>query len=268
MCDVAVFTEARLGDPKTPALSTSEVERNLDMLLTIAGKLGYARKPGDKVLDLGCGIGDTVAALVARGFDAYGVDVGEWWGRDHDAYWHDSPIPPDHIRHRLSATSEAAYRLPYPDGHFDLVVSSQVFEHVFNYVDVFRELKRVTKPGGVSVHVFPGRGAPFEPHMRVPINALSKHDWWLRLWALVSRKHRSTWRGEFEYLREHMRYNNYPSRSKLCAFAREAGARLSFHEALYVEASKGRPWKLMQSRIGWLLRPLLLRLCQRCMRLL
>jgi SAM-dependent methyltransferase len=264
MCDVSVYSAARAGVAKSKPCSAEEVARQLDLLLAIAAQLGYEPRPGDRVLDLGCGIGSTVEALLARGLDAYGVDVGEWWGQDFPSYWHDSPIPPEPVRQRLSCTTEKNYRLPYPDGHFDLIVSSQVFEHVFNYVDVFRELGRVAKPGAVSLHLFPGPGSPMEPHLLVPVIPLTRYHWWLRLWALVKRRHRPTWREEFEFLRESMRSNNYPTRAQLHAFAAAAGVRLSFREELYIEAAEGsRPWKL--TRMAPILAPLVRRTCQRAM---
>jgi SAM-dependent methyltransferase len=38
--------------------------------------------------------------------------------------------------------------LPFPDGHFDSIFSSEVFEHIFNLPEILPELKRVLKPGG------------------------------------------------------------------------------------------------------------------------
>jgi SAM-dependent methyltransferase len=269
MCDVETFRAARTEHDKTPALTAEEVRSQVDLMLVIAERLGYVRKPGDRVLDFGCGIGESVGVLLGRGFDAYGVDVGEWWGRDHAFYWHTSPVPPKQLRDRLSTTDERAYHLPYPDGYFDLIMSSQVFEHVFNYVDTFRELGRVLKPGGVSVHLFPGPGTPFEPHVYVPITPLAKYDWWLRLWSSVRRRHKRTWDGEFAYLREQMKSNNYPSRRSLLSFATAAGVKLSFREGVYIEAAKRRPWRVLKMAqclgLGWLAEPVVRMVCQRCM---
>jgi 2-polyprenyl-3-methyl-5-hydroxy-6-metoxy-1,4-benzoquinol methylase len=50
------------------------------------GRLGLDLPPGAAILDFGCGIGTSVRALLAQGYDAYGVDVLEYWGRDFDKY--------------------------------------------------------------------------------------------------------------------------------------------------------------------------------------
>jgi SAM-dependent methyltransferase len=248
---VSTFLATNHGE-KTPALTADATRHQVDLMLSIAQELGHKFSGRNCVLDFGCGIGDGVRVLLEHGYDAYGVDVGEWWGRDYGAYWHDSPIPEDGVASRLSATSEGDYRLPYADGFFDLVLSSQVFEHVFNYVDVFKELKRVTKPGGVSVHLFPGPSMLTEPHLGIPVNALTKYDWWLLVWAPI-----------FRDTRQKMKANNYPTRRELEAFAKSAGVTLSFHEQLYIDAAKGRPW-ILQRRLPFLA-PLFRLICQRCM---
>lgn len=48
--------------------------------------------------------------------------------------------------------SQDVRRLTYLDESFDLVVSTEVFEHVAGYEQGFREIRRVLKPGGY--HVF------------------------------------------------------------------------------------------------------------------
>jgi SAM-dependent methyltransferase len=46
-------------------------------------------------------------------------------------------------------------KLTFAENSFDLVVSSDVMEHVFNYEDAFREIFRVLRPGGVHVLSIP-----------------------------------------------------------------------------------------------------------------
>lgn len=47
------------------------------------------------------------------------------------------------------------HTLPFPDGHFDSVFSSEVFEHIFNLPEILPELNRVMVPGGKMLVSFP-----------------------------------------------------------------------------------------------------------------
>jgi SAM-dependent methyltransferase len=38
--------------------------------------------------------------------------------------------------------------IPFPDDHFDSILCSEVFEHLFNLEELMKELRRVLKPGG------------------------------------------------------------------------------------------------------------------------
>ena len=42
----------------------------------------------------------------------------------------------------------SAYSLPFPDNTFDLIVCSEVLEHLHKYIDAIIEINRVLKPGG------------------------------------------------------------------------------------------------------------------------
>lgn len=66
-----------------------------------------------------------------------------------------------------------ALDLTYPDGHFDLVVSSEVIEHVGDPATMIKEIHRVLAPGGYAVLTFPSREFPWSYD---PVN---------RIWQLV-----------------------------------------------------------------------------------
>jgi SAM-dependent methyltransferase len=55
----------------------------------------------------------------------------------------------------------ASDRLPFRDSSVDVVVSRSVVEHIANNGMFFANCARVLRPGGVMVHAFPGRFAPF-----------------------------------------------------------------------------------------------------------
>lgn len=111
-----------------------------------------------RVLDVGCGTGGTVAWLVEQGFNAYGVDVRAEYIANGRPY-----LGPD----RLSVLDGNRY--PYPDDHFDIVISDTVFEHVADLEQLAREVARTTKPGGVGLHVFPAKWMFVEPHLHAPL---------------------------------------------------------------------------------------------------
>lgn len=50
------------------------------------------------------------------------------------------------------------YRFPFPDGHADLIVSGQAFEHIEFFWLTWIEIERVLKPGGYVFLIAPSRG--------------------------------------------------------------------------------------------------------------
>lgn len=138
-------------------------------------RIGVSIPKDAKILDFGCGAGATVYALLDEGYsNVSGYDVLDYVElRD----------PAD--RSRFHHTSRLELRLPFADNTFDLILSDQVFEHVLDQVTVFRELFRITRPGGHALHVIPARYPPIEGHIFVPFASIFPHRWWFKLWALM-----------------------------------------------------------------------------------
>ena len=64
-----------------------------------------------------------------------------------------------------------AHELPFPDGHFDLVLCSHVLEHVEDDLQVLGEFRRVLRPGGVAhlqIPVDPARASTHEDPTLTP----------------------------------------------------------------------------------------------------
>ena len=117
--------------------------------------------PGhSKVLDYGCGAGEIVSRLKAKGFEAVGCDVF-FEGGDYSA-----SVPAelmDHVIFRMSGNAA-----PFEDQSFDVVINNQVLEHVSDLNAVVTEMWRVLRPGGTLVCLFPDASVWREGHCGVP----------------------------------------------------------------------------------------------------
>ena len=102
-------------------------------------------KPGQDLLDVGCGPGSITADL------AEAVSPGRVTAVDSAA----------EVLEQARSTVAAAgvdgvvfevadvHALPYPDDSFDVVHAHQVLQHVADPVQALREMRRVCRPGGV-----------------------------------------------------------------------------------------------------------------------
>jgi SAM-dependent methyltransferase len=95
-------------------------------------------RPGDRGLDLGCGAGTFTAALAGAGVGVIGAEVAE------------AALRRARLRHPglefQRVTIDGA--LPFADGAFDLVWSSEVIEHVADTARWLSEVRRVLDRNG------------------------------------------------------------------------------------------------------------------------
>jgi ubiquinone/menaquinone biosynthesis C-methylase UbiE len=110
--------------------------------------LAQAAQPhAQRLLDVGCGTGYLLRSLASRCPDAEelaGIDPAPSMIEVATASSDDD---------RLNFSVGVAERLPYPDGNFDLVVSSTSFDHWSDQQAGLLECARVLKPGGRLVLV-------------------------------------------------------------------------------------------------------------------
>jgi len=102
-------------------------------------------QPNMKILDVGCGPGTITADLAAI------VPEGQVIGLEH---------APEVLKQARSIADERGltnvrfevgdvHALEYPDDTFDVVHAHQVLQHLGDPIQALREMRRVTKPGGI-----------------------------------------------------------------------------------------------------------------------
>lgn len=115
----------------------------------------FADLSGSRVLDVGGGPGYFADAFAA---------AGAWY------------VPVEYDHGELSARGDVARRsvmadgaaLPFADGSFDVVYSSNVLEHVPDRAAMVREMVRVARPGGLVLAAYTVWFGPWGGHETAP----------------------------------------------------------------------------------------------------
>ena len=106
-------------------------------------------RPGQLLLDLGCGGGRHSYEAARRGAHAVAVDTDPRELTTVDgmlAAMHEGgELPPGTVTGTVVADGR---RLPFADASFDRVIAAEILEHVEDDVAVMAEVRRVLRPGG------------------------------------------------------------------------------------------------------------------------
>ena len=143
--------------------------------------LGDTDLRGALVLDAGCGTGEFSTAALARGARVVGVDIGpKLLARTRSKG----------VEHVVAAD---VARLPFADGTFDVVLSSECIEHTPSPHASVVELTRVLRPGGRLALTCPNRtwywSCVVANRLRLrPYAGLEHWPWWrsLREWVTAA----------------------------------------------------------------------------------
>lgn len=224
-----------------------------------------------RILDVGCGSGSLIEFLLSalarefpgRAIELHGFDVTD--SRVQKADFFAGTLARLSTAHpgidwsaRLSVLASAD-DWPYPDDHFDFVVSNQVLEHVRDHERLFAHITRVLRPDGLSAHLFPLADSWMEWHLKMPFahwfDDADLLEWWI---ATASRLGLGTWK---KYCREvepvpvetFARMNrdfvaletNYVTERQIGTFCKLAGLKYSFR---YTDDLYENRWRLARGQ--------------------
>jgi SAM-dependent methyltransferase len=116
------------------------------------GRLGL--RPGERLLDLGCGFGRHAFAAARAGASVVAVDaaageVGAVRGMLQ------AMSDAGELRSAAAVAQGDALALPFADDVFDRVIASEVLEHIPDDAGAMTELARVLRPGGTMAVTVP-----------------------------------------------------------------------------------------------------------------
>ena len=139
-------------NPKNPASEAKELERSYKLADIVKQRqhtlTTLALQPGEKVFDIGCGVGfltNEMAMLVGKTGQVIGFDQ--------------NPEMISHAKQRCEGLQQAEFyegdaaQLPAEDQAFDAVSCTQVLLYVKDVSKVLTEMRRILKPGGRLVIV-------------------------------------------------------------------------------------------------------------------
>jgi ubiquinone/menaquinone biosynthesis C-methylase UbiE len=104
-------------------------------------------KDGDKVIDLGCGVGvlERLIKKEKKGCEIWGVDIS------NEAIKNDLDHDPD-IKYQQGEIGNLS---KLPEDYFDVVFSGEVIEHLDHPEDLFNDAQRILKKGGKLIVTTP-----------------------------------------------------------------------------------------------------------------
>jgi 2-polyprenyl-3-methyl-5-hydroxy-6-metoxy-1,4-benzoquinol methylase len=128
----------------------------------------HVLRPGARVLEIGAGLGFVSLFLRNEGYDVVALEpVNTGFGFFAAAQPAVRAAAADIDFEELAIGVEALS--PQQHGHFDVIFSANVLEHVDDLAGAFRGMASVLAPGGTMAHMCPNYHVPYEPHLGIPL---------------------------------------------------------------------------------------------------
>ena len=127
------------------------------MLTVDFDRLGI--EPGTRVLDIGCGMGRHSFEAFRRGAIVTAADLDSGALAEVDKIGQamvDAGEVPSGAR--LNTVVETVLDMRFPDHSFDVVIASEILEHIPDDRGAMAEITRVLRPGGLAAVTVPRRG--------------------------------------------------------------------------------------------------------------
>jgi SAM-dependent methyltransferase len=116
-------------------------------------------RPGERLLDLGCGFGRHAFAAGTRGARVVALDRADTELKEVRNTFGAMAAAGEVDRAACTGTVRGdAAALPFGEGAFDRVIASEVLEHVLDDAHALAELARVLRPGGALAATVPASG--------------------------------------------------------------------------------------------------------------
>ncbi len=151
----------------------AEVYRVTAMRLLADLRSGGLQPSSSRVLEIGCGTGHATYAVAALGVaQAVGIDsaLDDAQSAVERELVREALLDADAARRAHLERADAA-DLPFEDETFDAVFSFSALEHMQRVPEVLAEIRRVTRPGGLSVHVVDPWFSPQGGHSMCTLDA-------------------------------------------------------------------------------------------------
>lgn len=143
--------------------------RQIANYLINSENLIYVVKERDgRLLDIGCGFGDSLFFFREKGLECYGIEI-------------DSRAASFCREQGLKVSQQTTLDfLDFPDNYFDVIILAQVIEHIVNPDTLLKEIMRILRPGGKVYITTPNFSSYLRPIFR---------GFWISGWFLPFHLH-------------------------------------------------------------------------------